>query len=85
MSENMLVLIITTQSIYRVTCCGKPIKIDWLPVVKLDKASVCGDRKKSSAIGKSEKLEFINIGIFAALSRGRKGKRHIGRDHMNGH
>ena len=35
--------------------------------------------KQVLAFGKSEKLEFINIGIFAASSGGRKGRRHIGR------
>ena len=33
--------------------------------------------KQVLAFGKSEKLEFINIGIFAASSAGRKGRRHI--------
>ena len=56
-----------------------------LPVVILDKASVCGDRKTSFSF--LEKSEFINIGIFAASSGGRKGRcsrglRQIGRDHM---
>ena len=35
--------------------------------------------KQVLAFGKSEKSEFINIGIFAASSGGRKGRRHIGR------
>ena len=35
--------------------------------------------KQVLAFGKSEKSEFINIGIFAASSGGRKGWRHIGR------
>ena len=35
--------------------------------------------KQVLAFGKSEKLEFINIGIFAASLGGRKGRRHIGR------
>ena len=35
--------------------------------------------KQVLAFGKSEKSEFINIRIFAALSGGRKGRRHIGR------
>ena len=35
--------------------------------------------KQVLAFGKSEKSEFINIGIFAALSGGHKGRRHIGR------
>ena len=35
--------------------------------------------KQVLAFGKSEKLEFINIGIFAASSGGRKERRHIGR------
>ena len=35
--------------------------------------------KQVLAFGKSEKSEFINIGIFAALSGGRKGRCHIGR------
>ena len=52
-----------------------------LPVVNLDKAiqasAVIG--KQVLAFGKSEKSEFINIGIFAASSGGHKGRRHIGR------
>ena len=46
--------------------------------------------KQVLAFGKSEKSELINIGIFAASSGGRKGRRHIGRftpigrDHMYG-
>ena len=35
--------------------------------------------KQVLAFGKSEKSEFTNIGIFAASSGGRKGRRHIGR------
>ena len=35
--------------------------------------------KQVLAFGKSEKSEFINIGIFAASSGGRKGRRHIGK------
>ena len=35
--------------------------------------------KQVLVFGKSEKSEFINIGIFAASSGGRKGRRHIGR------
>ena len=35
--------------------------------------------KQVYAFGKSEKSEFINIGIFAASLEGRKGRRHIGR------
>ena len=35
--------------------------------------------KQVLAFGKSEKSELLNIGIFAALSGGRKGRRHIGR------
>ena len=35
--------------------------------------------KQVLAFGKSEKSEFINIGIFAVSSGGRKGRRHIGR------
>ena len=35
--------------------------------------------KQVLAFGKSEKLEFINIGIFAASSGGHKGRHHIGR------
>ena len=35
--------------------------------------------KQVLAFGKSEKSEFINIGIFAASSGGRKGRHHIGR------
>ena len=35
--------------------------------------------KQVLAFGKSEKSEFINIRIFAALSGGRKGRHHIGR------
>ena len=35
--------------------------------------------KQVLAFGKSEKSEFINIGIFAASSGGRKGRLHIGR------
>ena len=44
--------------------------------------------KQVLAFGKSEKSKFINIGIFAASSGGRKGRRQIGvlrqigRDHM---
>ena len=41
--------------------------------------------KQILAFGKSEKSEFINIGIFAASSGGRKGRRHIKRftpDHV---
>ena len=34
--------------------------------------------KQVLAFGKSEKSKFINIGIFAASSGGRKGRRHIG-------
>ena len=36
-------------------------------------------RKQVLAFGNSEKSEFINIGIFAASSGGRKGRCHIGR------
>ena len=35
--------------------------------------------KQVLAFGKSEKSEFINIGIFAATSGGRKGRNHIRR------
>ena len=35
--------------------------------------------KQVLAFSKSEKSEFINIGIFAASSGGRKGRRHIRR------
>ena len=35
--------------------------------------------KQVLAFGKSEKSEFINIGIFGASSGGRKGRLHIGR------
>ena len=35
--------------------------------------------KQVLAFGKSEKSEFINIGIFAASSGGRKGRCQIGR------
>ena len=35
--------------------------------------------KQVLAFGKNEKSEFINIGIFAASSGGRKGRCHIGR------
>ena len=35
--------------------------------------------KQVLAFGKSKKSEFINIGIFAASSGGRKGRLHIGR------
>ena len=35
--------------------------------------------KQVLAFGKSEKSEFINSGIFAASSGGRKGRHHIGR------
>ena len=60
----MLVLIYTSQSIHRLTCCGKPVKFDLpLSVVNLDKASaVIG--KQILAFGKSEKSEFIYIGSF---------------------
>ena len=34
--------------------------------------------KQVLAFGKSEISKFINIGIFAASSGGRKGRRHIG-------
>ena len=34
--------------------------------------------KQVLAFGESEKSKFINIGIFAASSGGRKGRRHIG-------
>ena len=35
--------------------------------------------KQVLAFGKSEKSEFINIGIYAASSGGRKERGHIGR------
>ena len=35
-------------------------------------------RKQVLAFGKSKKIGIINIGIFAASSGGRKGRRHIG-------
>ena len=41
--------------------------------------------KQVLAFGKSEKSEFINIGIFAASSGGCEGRLHVGRftpDHM---
>ena len=39
-------------------------------------------RNQVLAFGKSEKSEFINIGIFAASLGGRKGRRQISRDLM---
>ena len=74
MSEKkMLVLIFTSQSIHRLTCCRKPVKSDLpLSVVNLDKASVCGDRKTSFSFWQSEKSEFIYIGSF-----GLSGVTHI--------
>ena len=65
---------------YRLTCCGKPVKIDChfrLQILVKQASVVIG--KQVLSFGKSEKWEFINIGIFAALSGGRKRRRHIGR------
>ena len=64
---KMLVLIYTSQSIHRLTCCGKPEKVQLpLPVVNLDKASVCGDRKTSFSfwqkIGIYIYREFRSVG-----------------------
>ena len=76
MSENMLVLIYTTQSIDRFTCCLKPEKTDSFIV------------KHFSAFGKSEKSENFLIGsfglsgvtcIWGPIS---VGPNDIGSDHM---
>ena len=86
----MLVLIYTTQSIQTYLLRKTSKDRLSLPVVNLDKARVSDkfeflpDRsavieKQVLAFGKSEKSELINIGIFAASSGGRKGRRHIGR------
>ena len=67
--KKMLVLIYTSQSIHRLTCCGKPVKFDLpLSVVNLDKASVCGDRKTSFSFWQKRKIgihiyrEFRSVG-----------------------
>ena len=49
-----------------------------LPVVNLDKASVCGDRKTSFSFGKKRKIGIHKYRDFAASSGGRKRRRHIG-------
>ena len=67
MSEKMLVLIYTSQSIHRLTCWGKPVKFD------LDKASVCGDRKTSFSFWQKRKIridiyrEFRSVGLDSYL------------------
>ena len=67
MFENMLVLIYTTQSIHR------------LPVVNLDKASICGDRKTSFSFWQKRKIGNLYIsGYFADSSGGHKGRCHLG-------
>ena len=62
MSENMLVLIYTTQWIHRLTCCGKPVKIDchFLLQIEIKQASA-EVGQQFLAFGKSEKSEFIYI------------------------
>ena len=67
MSEGMLVLIYTTQSIDRHICCGEPVR---------QVSAVI--RKQVSAFVKSKKSENLHIRISAALLGGCKGRRHIG-------
>ena len=50
-----------------------------LPVVNLDKSSVCGDRKTSFSFWQSEKLEFIYIGSFGLSGVTRIWGPNIGR------
>ena len=65
----MLVLIYTTQSIDRLTCCGKPVKNRCiLPVVN----------NKFRLLAKAKNWNYIS-GVFAASSEGGKGRRQTGK------
>ena len=64
----MLVLIYTSQSIHRLTYCGKTSKVRLpLPVVNLDKASVCGDRKTSFSFKQKRKIGIHIYREFRSL------------------
>ena len=69
MSEKNLVLIYTSQSIHKTYLLRKTRKDrSPLPVVNLDKASVCGDRKTSFSFWQKRKIgihiyrEFRSVG-----------------------
>ena len=58
MSEKMLVLIYTYQSIHR-DLLRKTSKVRLpLPVVNLDRASVCGDQKTSFSFWQKQKIRI---------------------------
>ena len=76
----MLVLIYTSQSIHRLTCCGKPVKFD-LPLSIKEVSAVIG--KQVLAFGKSEKSEFIYIGSFGLSGVTRIWGPNIGRSRRN--
>ena len=87
----MLVLIYTSQSIHRLTCCGKTSKVRLpLPVVNLDKASICSDRKTSFSFWQKRKVgihiyrEFRPVGRDSHLGAQNLGD-DIGSDHMYGY
>ena len=80
----MLVLIYTSQSIHRLTCCGKPLKFNLpLSVVNLDKEASAVIGKQVLAFGKSEKSEFIYIGSFGLSGVTRIWGPNIGRSRRN--
>ena len=69
-SENMLVLIYTTQSIHRIILLWKTSKDRLLlPVVNLDKASVCSDRKTSFSFCQKRKIRIHIYQKFRSVGR----------------